>query len=190
MVAHVRDISDRIALLEQHVQLATRDHLTGVLNRRAFLEKAGEIHERWQRGEGSYTLLMLDLDHFKLINDTYGHAAGDAALRDFAALCEATLRRPDLFARWGGEEFVALLPGADAAAAAAVAERVRKQTSRRTTAPDGIVAYRQTVSIGIAGPERAHPSFDHVLYQADRALYVAKSQGRNRIAIAEELAAA
>ncbi|MDT3707346.1 MAG: sensor domain-containing diguanylate cyclase [Thiobacillus sp.] len=190
MVAHVRDISDRIALLEQHVQLATRDHLTGVLNRRAFVEKANEAHERWQRGEGDYTLLMLDLDHFKSINDTYGHAAGDGALRNFAALCEATLRRQDLFARWGGEEFVALLPHADVAAAAAVAERIRTQTGRRTTAPDGIVAYRQTVSIGIAGPVRTHPSFDNVLYQADRALYVAKSQGRNRIAIAEELAAA
>lgn len=183
MVAHVRDISDRIALLEKHVELATRDHLTGVLNRRAFLERAAELHERWRNGRTAYTLMMLDLDHFKLVNDRHGHDIGDAALRDFAGLCESTLRQHDLFARWGGEEFVALLPGTNISAATAVAERIRARTSRYKAAPSGSIAHRQTVSIGLARPARG-ATLDDVLRDADHALYAAKTQGRNRIAIA------
>lgn len=186
MVAHVRDISDRIALLEKHVELATRDHLTGVLNRRAFLERAADLHERWRGGTIIYTLMMLDLDHFKQVNDSFGHDVGDDALRDFAGLCGATLRRQDLFARWGGEEFVAMLPGTNVSAATAVAERIRARTSRYRAAPSGSIAHRQTVSIGIAGPTRG-ASLDDVLRDADRALYAAKSQGRNRIAVANDL---
>lgn len=102
MVAHVRDISDRIAMLEKHIELATRDHLTGALNRRAFLDRAAEVHEQWRRHKIAYAVLMLDLDHFKAVNDNYGHAVGDATLRHFANLCQATLRQDDLFARWGG----------------------------------------------------------------------------------------
>ena len=181
MVALVRDISERVELLEQQVQLATRDSLTGAFNRRAFLERAEFFHRQWCDASTDYALMLLDLDHFKSVNDSHGHAIGDAVLHDFARLCAATLRDGDVFARWGGEEFVALLPRANVAAATAVAERIRLRTSRRTTQmPEG-AQLRQTVSIGIAVPPNTRPSFDEVIKLADHALYAAKSAGRNRV---------
>ncbi|MEQ1902209.1 MAG: sensor domain-containing diguanylate cyclase [Devosia sp.] len=183
MVAHVRDVSERVRLLEQQVRLATYDPLTGAFNRRAFLEQAAQIHRKWNDAATSYALLMLDLDHFKSVNDNYGHTAGDAILQSFAQLCDATLREGDVFARWGGEEFIALLPTSSVAAAAAVAERIRMRTQRRAARLRDDAPLHQTVSIGVAAPPEPGASFDDVVRLADRALYAAKSAGRNRVTI-------
>jgi diguanylate cyclase (GGDEF)-like protein len=126
--------------------------------------------------------MMLDLDHFKRLNDTYGHAAGDKALQRFTTLCCNALRNIDIFGRWGGEEFVALLPETDAEGAAVIAERLRKTVS------ENVLMYNDhrislTVSIGIAQYRPDEIAIDAPLGRADTAVYDAKKAGRNRISV-------
>jgi diguanylate cyclase (GGDEF)-like protein len=128
---------------------------------------------------------VLDLDHFKQINDTHGHAAGDAVLRHFAALLRGELRKVDTAGRMGGEEFAIILPGADSAAARAFGERLRQRVAE-TPVMHGGLAIQVTVSIGIAAMTPRDATADAVLVRADRALYRAKEGGRNRSEIAIE----
>jgi diguanylate cyclase (GGDEF)-like protein len=124
---------------------------------------------------------MLDLDHFKRINDTYGHLAGDDVLKAFAELVRNCLRKEDLLARYGGEEFVVLLPGAAPAAAAILAERIREEVAARPFDANGRLV-RVTVSQGVASEGGdTLPSLEAMLGRADEALYSAKNQGRNRV---------
>lgn len=183
MVAHVRDISEKVELLERQVHLATRDPLTGALNRRAFLERAEAIDARRGEDGREYALLMLDLDHFKAVNDSYGHAVGDVVLQGFSQLCAATLRAGDIFARWGGEEFIALLPATSPMAAMAVAERIRLAAEKHVFSLPEVKRLRQTVSIGVAAVGRDPGRFDDVIRLADKALYAAKHSGRNRVSV-------
>jgi diguanylate cyclase (GGDEF)-like protein len=128
------------------------------------------------------SILMLDLDHFKRLNDTYGHAAGDKALQRFTTLCTNALRNVDIFGRWGGEEFVALLPETDAEGASIIAERLRKLLSQSTLVfNDQKISY--TVSIGIAQFRPNEVSVEGPLSRADAAVYDAKKAGRNRISV-------
>jgi diguanylate cyclase (GGDEF)-like protein len=162
-------------------ELATTDSLTGVYNRRTFKELAEPQLSRSRRAHLPVSLLLLDLDHFKRINDTYGHLAGDDVLREFSRLVREGLRKEDLLARYGGEEFVVLLPGTGAAAAQVSAERIREDVAARQLDANGHLV-RVTVSIGVASEAGdTLPSLEAMLGRADEALYQAKNQGRNKV---------
>jgi len=157
---------------------AWHDHLTGVLNRRAFFDQGHMLMARANRHGFSVALIILDLDHFKLVNDRYGHDAGDRLLQSVAQCCTAVTRRGDLCARLGGEEFVLLLEDTDPANAAGVAERVRQMIS---TLKRGESEEAVTASFGVSMLVGAIKTLDELLHDADRLLYVAKNTGRNRV---------
>lgn len=161
-------------------ELATIDPLTGVSNRRHFLEQALHEIERASRYQHPVSLLMLDADHFKQINDRYGHMAGDQVLRAIAMRCSADLREIDVIGRYGGEEFLVLLPETPIPQALAVAERLRDVIGSEPVSTDiGPVAV--SVSIGVASfPAGATGTFEQLLDQVDKALYKAKAAGRNQ----------
>jgi diguanylate cyclase (GGDEF)-like protein len=165
---------------ESH-ELATIDSLTGVYNRRTFKELADPQFSRARRVRSPISLLLLDIDHFKRINDTYGHLAGDQALTQFARLVRTCLRKEDLLARFGGEEFVVLLPGAADAQAAASAERIREEVCA-TPLRVGEHDIKLTVSIGLVTESGEQlPLLEAMVGAADEALYAAKAAGRNRV---------
>lgn len=172
-------------------ELATTDPLTGVYNRRTFKDLAEPNLSRSRRAHLPVSLLMLDLDHFKRTNDTFGHLAGDDVLKAFAELVRRCLRKEDLLARYGGEEFVVLLPGTSQFAASALAERIREQTAANPLDAAGH-RVRVTVSVGVASEAGdTLPSLESMLARADEALYKAKAEGRNRVvAMDASLAAA
>jgi diguanylate cyclase (GGDEF)-like protein len=157
--------------------LATHDVMTGTLNRRAIVETAERELARCRRHGHVMSLLMMDLDHFKKINDTYGHLVGDRVLKDFAGQVSALLRLPDQFGRYGGEEFVLLLPDTGREAAAIVADRICKAAAEAK-------APMCTVSIGLATATLIDTGIDSLLARADEALYRAKAGGRNQVATA------
>lgn len=161
-------------------RLSTTDGLTGALNRRRFEELAEVERRRSQRSGAPVSVLVLDIDHFKRVNDQFGHAAGDAALRMLAKTCLATLRPSDLFGRWGGEEFVIAMPEARAAGALKAAERLREILAAARFDANG-KPRSITVSIGVATLQRDELTIDHAIARADRALYRAKAAGRNRV---------
>ncbi len=167
-------------LQEQFRAQSRTDPLTGCLNRRGITERLVAELSFAGRDRRPLGVAVLDLDHFKSVNDTYGHAAGDAVLQHVAALSRGSLRRIDLFGRLGGEEFAILLPGTDRAGAVLVAERFRREvegTPARTDA--GTIAV--TVSMGLTELGPRDPDADTVLARADAALYQAKRGGRNRV---------
>ncbi|MBB2487193.1 GGDEF domain-containing protein [Mitsuaria sp. WAJ17] len=171
-----------LSRLIQRIESLTRhDPLTGLCNRRELGEQLLKQQLRAQRGR-SHALLMLDLDHFKRINDELGHAAGDAALRHVARLLQASLREQDCAARFGGEEFVLLLPDTPLAGAQALAERLRAALASSVWSWQGR-HWPLTASLGLAmaAPGRFT---DALLEAADRAMYQAKAQGRNRVCLA------
>jgi diguanylate cyclase (GGDEF)-like protein len=178
-----------IRLKERHKRLAARDGLTQLYNRRAFDERLAKARAREERQGGRFAVLLLDIDHFKQLNDTFGHPAGDAALKHTARVLEDHLRQGDEAARYGGEEFAVILPGADAAGAAPLAERVRAAIERSQVVFEG-ARLAVTVSVGVAAwPDDGRETVD-LLAAADRALYAAKQDGRNRVASAASLARA
>jgi diguanylate cyclase (GGDEF)-like protein len=163
-------------------EAATRDPLTRALNRRAFEERLVAEVAYAARHRERLIVIAVDIDHFKVVNDTYGHAAGDAVLRDVASSIASTLRSEDVFARVGGEEFVLLGRGLSLRKGAAMAERIRKLIEDRMF---GFEAHRfhVTVSSGVAELEEAgrEPTGEPLLQLADTRLYAAKRQGRNRV---------
>ena len=162
-------------------QQAQTDALTGLANRRHFLEQAQVMLQDLEGQGGRASLIMLDLDHFKRINDVHGHQAGDLALREAARHLRAALREVDVIGRLGGEEFGVLLPGLNAGEALAVARRLRCAVA--ASRPGGL---RVTASFGLADGE---PRLDRLLAKADEYLYAAKEAGRDRIAWAGGLVA-
>lgn len=176
-VTHLKQIERELR------RLATVDELTELANRRQFFDRGRRMLERARRKGRPVALLLFDLDHFKRINDTYGHAAGDLVLRRVATVCRETLRSGDLVARLGGEEFAVLLAEADVIEAEAVAERLRAAIANLD------IHYRGrripvSASIGIALPEPGREDLEACLAAADRALYRAKHGGRDRVCIA------
>lgn len=167
---------------EQLEILATQDALTGILNRRCFIEKAEEEITRITRFPSRFTLLLIDVDRFKSVNDTYGHAAGDAVLRSLAQLFSHNSRATDLVARYGGEEFVLLLKETALQDGVVFAERLR-QTLVEHSVPFRTRQLHVTISIGAAEAD-GEEDIDHILQRADEALYKAKSEGRNRVIMA------
>ncbi len=172
---------------ERLQQLAITDPLTGLFNRRA-LEQALSLEvTRQKRGRRPFSLMMIDVDHFKKLNDTFGHAAGDEVLRGLARLVPQSLRASDIVARVGGEEFVVLLLDTELAQAAIAAEKVRVAMRGASFAgPGEQLLGRVTVSIGVASWPRHGESADAVLAAADRALYAAKDGGRDQARLAPE----
>ncbi|GAB2569432.1 hypothetical protein Aab01nite_07560 [Paractinoplanes abujensis] len=163
---------------------AITDGLTGLRSRR-FLEQSLHAEAaRATRSGGEVAMLLLDLDHFKSVNDTYGHGGGDRVLVELSRRLSAVIRPGDLAARYGGEEFAVLLPGADPQAAAEIAERIRRVVAAAPFSVDEGREHRVTVSIGIAGLPSAAAGVDELVLAADRALYEAKNSGRDRVCAA------
>jgi len=169
--------------------LARTDALTGAMSRRAFRDEAARAVALARRHRHDLSLLMLDIDHFKRVNDTYGHAAGDRVLSAVHATCREGLRASDGIGRLGGEEFAILLPLTPSAAAVEVADKVRSSIARqRVTVADESIAV--TASFGIAGLDRSVADLDTLLERADAALYAAKADGRNRSSLWQAAASA
>ena len=177
-----------VELQEQLVQArdlmlrqAMYDGLTGLLNRTSVLDALQQQVARAKREHpGALALLMVDLDHFKQINDTYGHQAGDAVLREVACRMKAGARRYDAMGRYGGEEFLVVLPGCDEASGHAQAERLRHSISD-TPVQLGDREIPVTCSVGLTWRTTPDPTADSLIQEADTALYAAKSGGRNRV---------
>lgn len=168
---------------EELKRLAYTDYLTGLANRRAFIERAEEILFQMQRTSGELAVLLLDLDHFKLINDMYGHEVGDLVLKRFAQICHKTLRKVDLVGRLGGEEFAILLPETDFVQAVDVAERLRTAIAEAVLLLEDGKEICFTASLGVALFDKSSSKVDILLNRADYALYQAKQDGRNRVSV-------
>ncbi len=164
-------------------RLAYSDALTGLLNRHAILEKLAEWAVHVQRYRERLSIAMLDIDHFKQVNDTRGHRTGDRVLSDVAGVVSRSIRQTDFVGRYGGEEFLVILPCTDAASATIMGERIRTSIERTPMCDPASGPLPLTVSIGIA--EHATGDNEDVLVsRADAALYRAKAMGRNRVEVA------
>ena len=171
-----------VVLMDELRVLVDTDPLTGLKNRRAFLRDLKGEFSRATRMRQQCALLLLDVDHFKRVNDSFGHPAGDDVLRAIAGLLNDGAREYDSVGRLGGEEFGVLLPDVDVEGAQVVAERIRAMVSARPLGPPGVG--HVTISIGIAmGPQDRRDNEDALLRRADEALYAAKRNGRNRVFI-------
>jgi diguanylate cyclase (GGDEF)-like protein len=168
--------------LEQRTKAQT-DPLTGALNRRAFMARGARLLQRHRHQDAPLCLLFLDLDHFKSLNDRFGHSGGDDVLMTFVAVVHENIRPTDFFFRIGGEEFCCLLPQTRADQAHTVAERIRHKFEGATVDVAG-TPVKTTVSLGIASTETFSYDLDTLMRKADMAVYAAKRQGRNCVVIA------
>lgn len=182
----VTDVTERMEMEQQLHDLARLDHLSGLPNRRAFLER---MEKTWsglvQQRIDQVAVMMIDVDHFKSINDRYGHAAGDEVIRHVAAVMSSVLRSNDITGRMGGEEFAVCLPNIGREEAGRIGDRLRTEIAG-TEAWFEDIAISLTVSIGIAAMLPTDRNGEQVLARADKALYTAKQTGRNRLAFAED----
>lgn len=192
-IGTLRDISDRV-LAEQHVKeellrLAHTDPLTGLSNRRHFFGKLEEELKRIKRSGSEFSILLIDIDHFKKINDTYGHDVGDKMLMEIGGLVRSCLRETDLAARIGGEEYAAFLPDTQETGAFWVADRICNKIAKHPFyVAEGRKPLHMTVSIGIAGATPSDDLTSAQLYKnADTRLYIAKHTGRNQVSADEIL---
>jgi two-component system chemotaxis response regulator CheY len=178
--------------LAREEALATRDSLTGLPNRRALYERARVELSRATRTRTSLGIIMVDLDHFKLINDQFGHAAGDEALRRVADVLQKNQRDYDFTGRWGGEEFLVVLPSASLAQAGLVAERMRSAIQSIELQVGGSEPVKLRASLGVAAarPTAFPIGLDELLESADDAMYRAKQEGRDRVRLHGDRAAA
>jgi diguanylate cyclase (GGDEF)-like protein len=176
-------VSDRV---RTHLNfLATHDPLTGVLTRREYFKLAQREIQRMRRLGGHLSLILLDIDNFKQINDTYGHPCGDAVLNKFAWRVQPALRVIDLMGRYGGEEFILILPDTPIAAAQKVADRVRQIVEAMPVdTPKGPISL--TISLGVASTSNGQRGLESLMASADRALYRAKNEGRNRVVVSDD----
>ncbi len=179
-----KEVSERTQELElsnkQLNTLAATDPLTQIRNRRSFFDIAGKYYSIAIRTKEALAVMMIDLDHFKSVNDKYGHASGDKALKEFTRIVKKQLRESDLFARYGGEEFVVVLANTGIEGAEKLAEKIRHaiETNYLVTEKGEI---QITVSIGVAELDKQDASLEDILSRADKGLYLAKENGRNRI---------
>jgi two-component system, cell cycle response regulator len=181
-MARTKNVSQELQRISQELEyLVATDQLTGAGNRRQFIERVDAEIARVKRGGDTFSLLSLDLDHFKMINDSYGHQVGDAILREFVQKCRYALRPYDSIARMGGEEFMVLLPGTTLETARSVGERVRSAIADSAFnsgigSPIGV-----TISVGISEFRRDRDTLEAILRVVDERLYRAKYEGRNRV---------
>jgi diguanylate cyclase (GGDEF)-like protein len=180
---HIAIALENARLHDRTYHMAMSDSLTRTGSRRRFEVEGRLLYEHAQRSGHPVAALMVDIDHFKLINDRYGHDAGDRILRRVAEACSSDLRGSDLLARYGGEEFVVVLPKVDEQMVSYAAERMRSRVEEVVHPEiDGQV----TVSIGAAAEvPRTAAGFEHLIRRADQALYRAKESGRNRVVVAD-----
>lgn len=160
-----------------HTELASIDGLTGISNRRSILSTAAFL-DRSQKDSGNLSILMIDIDHFKEINDQFGHQVGDQVLQQVSDVLRKQIREKDIVGRYGGEEFLVLMPDTGPEGAMLAAEKLRQSISDRMTQPKQL-----TISIGVAGTSEA-ATLDRALVRADKALYRAKGEGRNCVRLA------
>lgn len=180
----IKLLFDLDELQAQLLEMVNRDPLTKVHSRRYLLDCLEIESARTLRENEPMSLLILDVDYFKSINDRYGHANGDHVLQEIAQVCESTLRPYDVIARFGGEEFVVLLPNTSLPEACNIAERIRENVAVRTIELTSGEAIQSTISIGISQFISPDPKCKHLLSHADKGLYKAKHNGRNQWAIA------
>lgn len=178
-VGIARDVTDRLNLIEKLSQQAYHDELTGLANRRFLSQQAQLELERAKRYQYPIAIFLLDIDHFKTVNDCHGHLAGDNILKQLSLLMKETLREHDMIARIGGEEFAVLLPEADLAAATIIAERLRQTVAKFAFHALPELETTMTVSIGVASTSDVAYDFEKLLNEADKRLYLAKAAGRN-----------
>jgi diguanylate cyclase (GGDEF)-like protein/PAS domain S-box-containing protein len=174
------DITERKRLENELAQVAREDFLTGALNLRTFYELANHEFNCFKRTGDAFSLLVLDLDHFKNINDTLGHEAGDDALQKFVQIAKANLREQDIFARTGGDEFRLLLPGTSLSGGILLAERIRGEVSLVKIGASNI-SIALSVSAGLCSSLPADKGIDDIVRRADVAMYQAKAAGRNSV---------
>jgi diguanylate cyclase (GGDEF)-like protein len=174
-----------IVVLEQAMRrleaLAMTDSLTGVHNRRCFMQASALEFERATRHGRPMAIVLIDVDHFKRINDRHGHQSGDQSLIEIAQACQRTLRKTDLLARFGGEEFIVLLPETGQREAVRLAERMRAAVSSEVRLPGSGRPGGVTISLGAVAVSRSTPTLDILIQAADQALYDAKRAGRDRV---------
>jgi len=180
-----RDITERKEMEEQLIALSRTDSLTGICNRSYFMDKSEEAIKIMRRYQHPASMIMADLDHFKVINDKYGHHAGDLALIAFTDICRKEMRDTDVLGRLGGEEFGLLLPETTIKNAKILAERIRKATAT-IKIPLSEHVIRLTVSIGLVELNAEDQSIDSLIRRADHAMYQAKEKGRNQVVISME----
>jgi diguanylate cyclase (GGDEF)-like protein len=181
-VAVKEDITEKKKMEEELTKLATTDPLTGVANRRFFAERMESELVRFKRFGNPASFLMLDIDFFKKINDSYGHAIGDVALKEFARIARESLRKTDLVGRLGGEEFGILLTETDIDGAMIFAERLRYKIANNIVYTD-VANITFTVSIGISEYSLSDEEVEGIIARADEALYEAKNTGRNKTVV-------
>lgn len=177
----IEDITKRKTLEKELEKFATTDPLTGAKNRRSFLDLFERELKRSKRYDNPLALLLMDIDHFKQVNDNYGHDIGDKVLKLLVAKSYSVLRDSDIFARWGGEEFIILLPETDLQQASAAAERLRGTLAKSELVNNKGANINFTVSIGFTMIENKNILIDEIIKKADNALFMAKKQGRNRV---------
>ena len=191
MVAYVTTMlsSDTRLAMSKIKTLSETDELTGILNRRAFVSISAHTVNLSQRYGRNFSLIMMDSDSLKAVNDAYGHEAGDELIKAMVAQAQQELRKPDLLARYGGDEFVLLLPDTNIEGARLTAERIRERiaTTPLTIAGKQITT---TASMGVATYPDHGKDYDRVFEAADNALYTSKSQGKNRVTVAQPAALA
>ncbi|WP_308388045.1 diguanylate cyclase [Acidithiobacillus sp. AMEEHan] len=176
-----RDITQRRALERRLEELASRDELTGIANRRFSLEELEKRLSRYKRHQRDMSVCILDLDHFKRINDQHGHLAGDKVLREFSRVVQNELRSTDHFGRLGGEEFLLICEDSSIENTTSLARRILQKVSDHSVAISSQTSIQITVSIGATAMEAGDSTISTILSRADDALYQAKSEGRNRI---------
>ncbi|MDW7748528.1 GGDEF domain-containing protein [Halomonas sp.] len=180
------EISHRKSLEAQLRRVAERDVLTGLDSRGHFMTRAEALLQRSQHDKAPFSLFMIDVDHFKAINDTWGHSQGDRVLAAIAETCKRSLRPQDVIGRFGGEEFIVALPETHLKDAQMVAERLQQKVAELPVMEE-MPEHRLTVTIGIAGVLDEETDLDALIQQADRALYAGKHGGRNRVVISQEV---
>lgn len=166
-------------LAEEH---ASKDELTGLYNRRAFFELGKQLFKQAKRYQQRISVMMIDIDHFKNINDNHGHAVGDTVLKAFGGLLQNSVREADILARIGGEEFAVILPQTGIEEASNLAERIRERIEAEVLKHDAL-QIKITASFGIASCMAESDDLDRMLTKADDALYIAKKKGRNQVKI-------
>lgn len=176
-----RNVTEQVEREERLASQARTDPLTGLLNRRSFDEELAEEFSRFQRRRSKYSVLMLDIDHFKDVNDTYGHAFGDRVLKTLAQCCKDNIRLHDTLARVGGEEFCIISPHNSQKAALKMADKIRQRIEDLSFETEG---HKLNITVSIGVSEVDFEDYDHtsVLERADEAMYEAKEKGRNRVA--------
>ncbi|HTV57785.1 MAG TPA: diguanylate cyclase [Verrucomicrobiae bacterium] len=179
------DLQDQLIGAREELRFrATHDALTGIFNRAEILDALSREAVRQAREHGSFAIALVDLDHFKIVNDTYGHAAGDFVLREAARRMASCIRPYDMLGRYGGEEFLVVIPSTDVSGALCLAERIRAAVSKEPIAsPNGPVQLTASLGVAISSGEYSQ-SEDDLIQSADKALYIAKEKGRNRAEMA------